>query len=190
MQKTQAPPEPKQKPPVLDLRCVSSQSDLGRVVSLCRDFRGWLCERYPEHDWANDPFYSPERWEDLMAQLPALHKRPDGLILLASLDDKAAGCVMLQRLEADICEMKRLFVHPDCRGYGVGRHLCQRLISEAADLGYKTLRLDTGSRHTEAQALYGTLGFRQIEPYYECPPELREIMLFMELDLTTPSTGN
>lgn len=190
MSKPHPTPQQTKKLSTLDLRSVSSQSDLDAVVSLCRGFRDWLCERYPEHDWANDPFYSPERWEDLMAQLPALHKRPDGLILLATLDSHAAGCVMLQRLEPGVCEMKRLFVNQNCRGHGIGQHLCRRLISEAVAVGYHTLRLDTGIRHHEAQALYGDLGFRQVEPYYDCPPELREIMLFMELDLTAHLTEN
>lgn len=124
-----------------------------------------------------------------MAQLPTLHQRPDGLILLATLDGKAAGCVMLKRLEPGICEMKRLFVQPDCRGHGVGQQLCRHLILEAAATGYKILRLDTGIRHHEAQALYSGLGFRQIEPYYDCPPELREMLMFMELGLPAPSLG-
>lgn len=172
--------------PSIDLRRVTSQPDLDAVVGLCRDFRAWLCARYPEHDWASDPLYSPDRWDDLMARLQLVHKPPAGFILLASFEGKPAGCIMLQELAPGICEMKRLFVHPDCRGHGVGQQLCRRLISEAAAAGYQTLRLDTGIRHHEAQALYSSLGFRRIEAYYDCPPELRDLMLFMELDLTLP----
>ncbi|TQV71935.1 GNAT family N-acetyltransferase [Denitrobaculum tricleocarpae] len=169
--------------PEVELRNADSPTDLDAVIGLCRDFRAWLCTRYPEHDWENDPFYAPARWEGLMERLHRLHARPVGFILLACLDGQPAGCVMLQRLEPGVCEMKRLFVDHDCRGHGIARALCRGLISEARALGYRTLRLDTGIRHHEAQALYAALGFRQIEPYYDCPPELRDVMQFMELDL-------
>ena len=170
--------------PRLDIRAVLTPQELADVVTLCNAFRAWLTERYPEHDWANDPFYGPVRWQELMTGLGQLHATPEGTILLAKLNDEAAGCVMLQQLAPEICEMKRLFVHPNCRGQSVGQQLARRLIVDAGALGYRTMRLDTGIRHHEAQALYKSLGFVQIEPYYDCPKELRDLMIFMELDLT------
>lgn len=173
-----------------DLRIgrLETSDDLAAVIALCHDFRTWLMTRYPEHDWARDAFYSPERWDDLMSRLSDLHAPPAGTILLARQEDAPAGCVMLQKLEPAICEMKRLFVHPRHRGAGVGAQLCRAVIAEAAALGYHAMRLDTGIRHHEAQALYKSLGFRPIEAYYDCPEELRELMLFMELDLTAVPT--
>ncbi len=171
--------------PLLHIRPVQTTEELSAVIALCHGFRTWLTERYPEHDWANDAFYSPARWDKLMSRLGELHAPPGGTILLADLDEAPAGCVMLQSLTPQICEMKRLFVHPDRRGSGVGVQLCKTLIGKAVDLGYRTMRLDTGVRHHEAQALYKSLGFREIEAYYDCPEDLREVMLFMELDLRT-----
>ncbi|WP_282609813.1 GNAT family N-acetyltransferase [Pelagibius sp. Alg239-R121] len=167
----------------LDIRAVGSTGDLELVVNLCNAFRAWLTERYPEHDWASDPFYGPTRWAELMTRLKELHAPPEGTILLATLAGRAAGCVMLQQLAPQICEMKRLFVLPECRGLAVGQKLCGRLIEDAAALGYRTMRLDTGVRHHEAQALYRSLGFQEIAPYYDCPEELRDLMLFMERSL-------
>lgn len=172
----------------VQIHTVESAEELAQVVALCHDFRTWLTERYPEHDWANDSFYSPARWHDLMSRLGDLHAAPEGTILIARLGDSPAGCVMLQKLERRVCEMKRLFVHPEYRGNGVGAQLCHALITKAAALGYRTMRLDTGVRHREAQALYRSLGFRPIEAYYDCPEELRELMLFMELDLEAKQT--
>jgi hypothetical protein len=47
--------------------------------------------------------------------------------------------------------------------------------------GFSTMRLDTGDLQTEAQALYTSLGFVPIPPYYECPDRLRKHLVFMEL---------
>jgi carbonic anhydrase len=66
--------------------------------------------------------------------------------------------------------MKRLWVRPAYRGHGLGLALCRRLIDEARAIGYETMRLDTiGASMARAVALYRSLGFKQIEPYYDNP---------------------
>jgi hypothetical protein len=46
------------------------------------------------------------------------------------------------------------------------------------------MMLDTGPLQIEAQTLYRKLGFRDVPPYYELSPELRDWLVFMELDLS------
>jgi putative acetyltransferase len=59
--------------------------------------------------------------------------------------------------------MKRMFVPKDFRGSGVGRALCDQVISEAREEGcYHSMRLYTGKRQTEAMRLYERAGFRRI----------------------------
>lgn len=86
----------------------------------------------------------------------------------------------MRKLEAEACEMKRLYVRPDARGLGVGRALAVAVIQAARDCGYRKMRLDTLAGMDDAQGLYKTLGFREIAAYYENPvPRTR----YMELDL-------
>ncbi len=164
-----------------------SGQNLEDVKDLCRNFRLWLYERYSDDKEAIDQYYNPVQFEGLLEKLPVLHQKPEGSILLARLNGVAAGCVMLSKMDASICEMKRLFVAPDMRGQGVATALSQVLFQRAIDCGYSTMRLDTGPFHHEALALYDGLGFKRRDAYYDPGPTWRDRLIFMEMQLSQPN---
>ncbi len=92
-----------------------------------------------------------------------------------------AGCGALRPLEPTVCEMKRLYVRPDFRGRRLGYMLAERLIAEAKIIGYEFMRLDTVPQQmAEANSLYRSLGFYEIQPYYENPqPAVRYLELHL-----------
>ena len=157
--------------------------DFPAVRALCDGFLDWCRSRYGENAWFVDRYYTPQQWTALLDSLPTIHAAPDGAILVARLDGKAVGCVMMQRIDKHICEMKRMFVGSEGRGLGLGRRLASEIVRVAAAQGYTTMRLDTGRNHDEALGLYRSLGFREIQPYYDAPPELQDHLIFMEAPL-------
>ena len=66
--------------------------------------------------------------------LPGDYAAPSGRLLLGFYDSDPAGCVALRRISDEICEMKRLFLRPQCRGLGIGKALATKVIEEARRL--------------------------------------------------------
>ena len=122
-----------------------------------------------------------QNFEQELASLPGKYAPPTGRLLLGVDAGQPAGCVALRQLDPGVCEMKRLYVRPAWRRHGLGRLLASTIISNAQLLGYDSMRLDTLASLTPAIALYRSLGFSQIAPYYDNPSP---IAVFMELSLT------
>ncbi len=103
--------------------------------------------------------------------MPGKYAPPRGELLLArGASGEPLGCVALRAIEpAGCCEMKRLYVTPAARGLGLGRALVSAILSEAARIGYREMRLDTLPAMTGALSLYGQAGFTPIAPYYATP---------------------
>jgi putative acetyltransferase len=100
-----------------------------------------------------------------LAALPAPYVPPSGALLVAHAGSDVAGCVGLRPLDGRMGEMKRLYVRPDYRSWGLGKRLVESVIHAARQAGYSELRLDTLPSMASAQALYHRLGFVEIPPY-------------------------
>jgi ribosomal protein S18 acetylase RimI-like enzyme len=122
-----------------------------------------------------------QNFESELAELPGDYAPPEGRLWLANENDEIAGCIALRKIGAGIGEMKRLYVRPAFRGQGLGRVLTKTLLEEARGIGYQRVRLDTlPGKMDHAIAMYRSLGFKNIEPYYNNP---LESVAFMELEL-------
>ena len=122
-----------------------------------------------------------QNFDQELAELPGQYVPPAGRLILAIENSQVAGCVALRRIGEDVCEMKRLYVRPNFRGRGLGRDLTEHLLSDARASGYKVMRLDTiPGKMDQALAMYRSLGFREIAPYYSNPVAGA---VFMELTL-------
>ena len=108
-----------------------------------------------------------------LAGLPGEYAPPTGQLLLALVGGAPAGCGALRALpdtdHANACEMKRLFVRPAFRRFGLGRLLALALMDEARRGAYSVMLLDTLDDMEAARGLYTSLGFDETDPYYFNP---------------------
>ncbi|WP_174293212.1 GNAT family N-acetyltransferase [Sphingomonas bacterium] len=98
------------------------------------------------------------------AAVPDKYAAPRGCVLLAERESEIVGCIAYRRVNAEICEMKRLYVRAGARGSGLGHALVDRLIAEARLVGYREMRLDVMAKSASARRLYAVFGFVPAEP--------------------------
>lgn len=114
-----------------------------------------------------------QNFEAELATLPGDYAEPAGALLLALVQGQPAGCVGMRSLPdvdyPNACEMKRLYVRPAYRRYGLGRVLAQHLMDMATQAGYSHMLLDTLDDMEAARGLYASLGFEVVPPYYFNP---------------------
>ncbi len=109
-------------------------------------------------------------FEAELANLPGPYGAPGGALLIARSDTgEALGCIAFRRLDADACEVKRLYVLPSARGMGLGKALIAAVIAEARRARYRLMKLDTLPTMQAAIAIYRDHGFVPIEPYGSYP---------------------
>lgn len=89
--------------------------------------------------------------------------------------DMPVGGGAIRRYDGENIELKRVFVHTEYQGQGIGSRLVSLLIDWAVELGYKRMILETGELLAESCAVYGKLGFKIIPnygPYVNMPESL------------------
>ena len=62
------------------------------------------------------------------------------------------------------CELRKMYLHRDYRGQGLGKRLLEHALAEARRLGFKTVTLETASVLKEAIRLYERYGFKPYTP--------------------------
>ncbi len=75
-------------------------------------------------------------------------------VVLAYDGDQAVGCGAIKEYEANVMEVKRMYVLPEKRGHGIASQVLRELENWAAELNYQKCILETGEKQPEAIRLY------------------------------------
>jgi carbonic anhydrase len=148
----------------------AGDADIPDVRRLFREYAAWVGVDLSFQDFDRE-----------LAELPGDYVPQAGVLLVARVDGRLAGCVAAHQWRAGVCEMKRLFVRDGFRGSGCGRALVESVIAWARNAGYQRMLLDTLPAMEQAQRLYARLGFREVAAYRPNPvPGARFLELALE----------
>lgn len=92
----------------------------------------------------------------------------DGVFVIGAFDVvQQVGCGAFRRMDDDgvYGEIKRVFVEPTYRGFGVARRILTALETEMERRGIAMARLETGAADPGALALYQRSGYRPRGPF-------------------------
>ena len=116
---------------------------------------------------------------------------PNGSFYLVEHEGTLAGMGGLRRVRAGVCELKRVYVRPTCRGKRIGESIVERALADAAAFGFGTMVLDSGPFMRSAHRIYEATGFVDCAPYpqAEVPAVLHKGWRFMERQLGALSSA-
>lgn len=147
-----------------------------------REYLNWVSDRLRDFkiETADVDAMMTRTMQELDQYLP-----PEGRLLLAFQLNVSAGVIFLKKIRADTCEIKRMYVAPEFRGYGIGQALLDRIIEEARSTGYARVLLDSVAFMQQAQALYRSRGFVEVDQYPESEMKdpLHSHLTYMGLEL-------
>ncbi len=85
--------------------------------------------------------------------------------VVAYLQQEPIGIGAIKPMADGVMEVKRMYVMPQQRGFGVAAHILQALEVWAAALGAHSVVLETGKRQPSAIALYEKCGYTRMPNY-------------------------
>ena len=165
------------------VRMAQTPTDIDIARALCREWLDWHWRAFPPDGPTDGNPMDPVTFETVISDLPHIHARPAGAILLAEVDGRPAGCVMYHAMEPGVAEIKRLFVNENGRGRGLGRLLLEQMFAAMMTDGYQTVRFSSARFLTDARRLYESVGFHDIAQPEGFPESFRDFVYFMERPL-------
>lgn len=121
-----------------------------------------------------------QNYDDELKDLSHKYGLPDGRLYLAYSNGVLAGSIALRKIDEERCELKRMYIKPEFRRRGIARTLVKQLISDAKEIGYQCMLLDTLPFLQIAINMYKKLGFYEIGRYNDSP---MDTSIYMKLDL-------
>ena len=157
--------------PAIQIKIAEHPQDFSEAKKLILDYVTWL-----------GIDLSFQNFDQEINNLENMYNKLDGGLLLASINNQAAGVAGIRKFDNKECELKRMFVKSGFRNLGIGKLLLAGSIELAKRLNYEIIKLDTADFMKAAIKLYKDYGFIEIAQYRYNPHESAR---YFELNLRT-----
>ena len=97
-----------------------------------------------------------------LLQFDAYYTAPRGAFWVVRDDTRVVGSVGVDRADARIAELKRLYVDASMRSRGIGQRLVETVVEWSREQGMTRLVLWSDTRFETSHRLYRRLGFAQL----------------------------
>ena len=89
--------------------------------------------------------------------------------LIEDENGKLVGTFGLYPLDANTCELRKMYLVPAVRGQGLGKYVLRKAVEHAKEMGFKEMVLETSSKLVAAIQLYRQFGFQPIQIKHVTP---------------------
>ncbi len=171
------------------VRLAHDEADIEAARKLCWEWYDWHWENYPADwprkggaDWLTEVKHplDSDVFREVVDNLPNLHKRPNGGILVAYLDGAPAGVVMYNEAGPAAAEFHRMFVTVAARGHRLGQRLLEAMFEQMVADGYERVFFSSAAFLKHARAMYRNAGFTDMPHPEDFPEAWRDRVYFME----------
>ena len=112
----------------------------------------------------------PETTDADLNDIEGNYLRRGGLFeLIEDRQGSLKGTVGVFPMDANTCELRKMYFAPEIRGSGLGKFILQRVINRAKELGFARMVLETSSKLPAAKRLYEGFGFQPFVADHPAP---------------------
>ncbi|MCJ8324786.1 MAG: GNAT family N-acetyltransferase [Rhizobiales bacterium] len=165
---------------ITEITIAKTDADFAVARALGFEWVATQLDDFPDYQHIIDRVFEPVEYQQTMENLPLIHARPKGAVLLAKLDGEPVGCVMYLELEPGVAEVKRLYVKSSARGHRLGHALLHEMFARMKADHYSSARFSSAKFLTHARALYVSVGFTEIPQPDDLPVFLHDVVYFMQ----------
>ncbi|MEP7092837.1 MAG: GNAT family N-acetyltransferase [Flavobacterium sp.] len=133
-----------------NIKVEKTTSENPDFIFLIKTFDAYLWDRYPE--------LKKDYWGNNLIEFNAN-------VFIVYLDEKPVACGCFKKYNKESAELKRMFVLPEARGFGLAQLVIKELEAEVKNQGFEFLILETLHKQIEAINLYQKAGFAIVNNY-------------------------
>jgi GNAT superfamily N-acetyltransferase len=133
---------------------------------------------------ATGAFIASESLDEDFNQIKGVYLDPGGCFLVYLFKNRIVGMGGLKRIDRTTAELRRMRVHPDFQGRGIGKCLLLALESEASTKFIRRIVLNTTHVQVAAQRLYQASGYRETHRSQGTGAASHLIMIYFEKELS------
>lgn len=105
----------------------------------------------------------PEETDQDLCDVQAAYLNSGGAFRVLIHEERIIGMYGLYREDADVVELRKMYLEPTYKGQGHGIRLMNDALDQARALGFGSMVLETNTCLFEAVALYRKFGFKETE---------------------------